>query len=133
MEERAGEAANQRREERHPLVRFIWYKLIDDLDRRELPSAEEADWAREKNEGIAHSCDISMGGVGLTIAYPYPVGARVFIEIAAGSFNISAVGMVVYIRPKGEKQYRVGIQFLVVPPNDRVLLRKICDRGQTGP
>lgn len=127
MEDRAGEAANQRREDRHPLVRFIWYKLIDELE--EPPSKEEADWAQEKNEGIAHSCDISMGGVGITITYPYPVGARVFIEIAAGSFNISAVGMVVYINPKGDKQYRVGIQFLVVPPNDRVLLRKICDRG----
>ena len=119
MEDPAG---SKRRSHRHPLVRFIWFMLIDDLDIELDPDTPP--------EGIAHSCDISAGGVGITISHRYPEGAKLFVEIATGTFNISAVGRVAYAKPVAE-QYRVGIEFVVMPPNDRILLRRLCGAGES--
>lgn len=118
MENPAGVSTNQRRSHRRPLVRFIWFMLIEDALDIELDPSTPI-------EGIAHSCDISAGGVGITIPHRYPIAAKLFVEIAAGSFNISAVGRVAHVMPVGE-HFRLGIEFVVMPPNDRLLLKKIC-------
>ena len=123
MEDPAGASTDQRRSSRRPLVRFVWFRLIED-------SLEVGLDPDVPVEGIAHSCDISVGGVGITISHCYPVAAKLFIEIATGSFNISAVGRVAHIKPVGN-QFFLGIEFVVMPPNDRLLLNKICG-GETG-
>lgn len=114
---------NQRRSQRSPLVRFIWYKLIEEDGI--APPMDEI-----PTEGIAHSCDIAAGGIGIRITHSYPAGSKLFIEIATGEFTISAVGLVVHSRQVGEGRYQVGMRFLVIPPNDRILLRKLCPTDQ---
>jgi len=96
---------------RHITVNFIWYKIID---------GEE----KESIEGISKSNDISETGVGMLVTRLIPNGKRVFIEIATQKFNISAVGKIVYSKYEGEGFYRAGVQFLALPPNDLLLLKK---------
>jgi hypothetical protein len=106
---------NQRRAKRHTLVRFVWFRIIDEYDAQDAPL-----------EGIAHSCDIARGGIGVVTAHPYPLGTRLFVEIATRDRSISAVGEVVHSMPTRDENYRVGVRFVVVPPNDRILLRQLC-------
>jgi hypothetical protein len=98
---------------RHTTVNFIWYKIIEDSDD-----------SKQSDEGISKSSDISETGVGMLVTRLIPKGKKVFVEIATKDFNISAVGQIVYTKYEGEGFYRVGIQFLAVPPNDLLLLKK---------
>ncbi|MBN2496115.1 MAG: PilZ domain-containing protein [Deltaproteobacteria bacterium] len=99
---------------RYPTVNFVWYSILDDeSDGEELPS-----------EGISKTCDISASGVGILVPRPLPVGKRIFLEVATKEFNLSAVGRVVYSKASMEGYYRVGVQFMVIPPNDRLRLAR---------
>jgi hypothetical protein len=115
-------STNRRGERRHPLISFVWFQIIDDTE----PSDEYADWASSSG-CIARSCDISAGGIGITASQSCPVGSKVFMEISTGGFHISAAGQAIHARCTTEGQFRIGINFLVVPPNDRIRLRKTCD------
>lgn len=98
---------------RHLTINFVWYKIIED----------EEDSERQ-DEGISKSSDLSETGVGILMTRLIPKGKKVFIEIATKNFNISAVGKIVYTKYEEEGFYRVGIQFIVIPPNDLLLLKK---------
>lgn len=97
---------------RIPLVRFVWYKVLD----RELDEVERS------LEGISKSCDISETGVGLYTTQHIPIGTPIFLEIATKRFNLSCIGKVAYSRNADGKFFRIGIRFVLLPPNDRVLL-----------
>jgi len=116
MSEKVERADEDRRQAavRYTTVNFVWYQVLSDEIGKE----------QSKFEGIAKSCDISVSGVGLLVPNGLPVGRMVFIEIATKTFNMSAVGKIVYSNPTEGATQRVGIQFLVVPPNDRLLLVK---------
>lgn len=97
---------------RHSLVRFVWYKVL----------TNEFDQLESSLEGISKSCDISETGVGLYTTSPIPIGTPVFLEIATLKFNISCIGKVAYSRQSENNYFRIGVRFVLLPPNDRILL-----------
>ncbi len=99
---------------RHPLVHFVWFKLIEDDQAK----------TQDSPEGIAKLADISETGVGLHVTTPIPVGKTAFIEIVTKKFSLSCIGQIVYARKANEKYHRIGIHFTIVPPNDRLLLSR---------
>lgn len=107
------DGSERRGSRRQPLVRFVWYRVIEE-------------WVDEEQhlEGIARSCDLSLTGAGLFLSRPLPREALVFLEITLARGVLSAVGRVVQATERGET-WRVGVRFLVVPPNDRLLLRRM--------
>jgi hypothetical protein len=109
----------RRKEDRHAQVKFVWYRLI---------GARTKDGAEV--EGIAHSCDLSRGGVGIILPRSLPLGELVFLEISTGKFNLSVVGNVVNSRQQESGQHRIGIQILVMPPNDQILYKSCLERTQ---
>ncbi len=104
-------ARDRRRSPRRPLVNLVWYKIM----------GEESDEMEPLSEGAHMSCDISETGLGLQCTAPMPVGKKVFIEIATEDLDFSAIGKIVYSKATSGGYYRVGIDFIVVPPNDRLL------------
>ena len=104
------------------LVRFIWYKVIQE----EWPSDQEP------QEGISKMCDISRTGVAVQVTKPIGAGKRVFLEISTTKDNLSAVGQVTHSRPTGDGLYRVGIHFLAIPPNDRLALNNLIGADEEG-
>jgi hypothetical protein len=111
MGKQAQSIGSDRKQRRHSLVRFVWYRPLD------------RDGA--KREGVARSCDLSLSGIGIYTTRPLEPGTSVFVEIAAREFNLSAVGEVAHCTAAGDT-FRVGIAFVVLPPNDRALLRQLC-------
>jgi hypothetical protein len=97
---------------RHSLVRFVWYKVL----------TNEFDQLESSLEGISKSCDISETGVGLHTTSPISIDTPVFLEIATLKFNISCIGKVAYSRKSENSYFRIGVRFVLLPPNDRVLL-----------
>jgi hypothetical protein len=93
---------------------MAWYRLLDG-DR----------------EGIAHSYDVSASGVSVMLPYPLEKSRRLFIELTGRELNISAVVEVAHSLPQGEF-FRVGARFVVIPPNDRILLTQWLAK-QPGP
>ena len=106
--------ADRRVASRYSTVRFVWYQILKmDSDGENFPS-----------EGISKTCDISETGIGLHAPRALPVGRIVFVEIATTEFNLSAIGKIVYSRPTPEGYHRIGVNFTIVPPNDRLLLMR---------
>ena len=106
---------DQRQSRRLQSVSFIWYKILRDEAEQEDPA----------DEGISKMCDISKSGVGLYVMRPMPVDKTVFIEITTKSFNFSAVGRIRYSRASDRGYFRIGIRFIAIPPNDRLLLSEL--------
>jgi hypothetical protein len=106
--------SDNRKAERHPTINFVWYRVI----------GIRADEDQNPVEGLAKSCNISETGLGLLVPIPLPVDEKIFVEIAIKNFNLSAVGRIVFSIPIEGNYQQVGIQFLAVPPNDRMLLIK---------
>lgn len=128
QEEDAFKGESRRRAKRTSVISFIWYKLLDsDLDA--MVSGEGI--AQIKTEGVAHSCDISRTGVGLYLAHPLPAEATVFIEVAGKKLNLSAIGKVVYSKKEKKGYYRVGLEFVVIPPNDLISLKKYVGKEES--
>jgi hypothetical protein len=105
-------SAERRITKRHSLVRFVWYKVL----------SNEFDQLESSLEGISKSCDISETGVGLYATSHIPVNTPVFLEIATLKFNISCIGKVAYSRQSEKNYFRIGVRFVLLPPNDRILL-----------
>lgn len=111
---------DRRSSPRISLVRFIWYKVID---QEQLPDGGT-------REGISRMCDISKTGVGLYVTQPIDAGKRVFLEVATTKENLSAVGQVANARPTADGLFRVGIHFIAIPPNDRLALDNLLSRDE---
>jgi hypothetical protein len=97
----------QRQHARQSLVRFTWYRVLP-----------EGEGSSRDDQGISRTCDVSLGGLGLRLTRPLAVGAKLFLEMALGERTLSAVGMVMHARPRSGGGYRIGVKFLVMPPND---------------
>jgi len=108
---------HQRTAQRKPIVAFVWYRVVDD----------NADGDADVSEGIARSCDVSQGGVGIFTSRPLPTKARVFLEIATAVGNISAVGTITHCSQADDDYHRSGIHIEIVPPNDRALLARLLE------
>ncbi len=108
----------QRRAQRKPIVVFVWYKLISSVAGGEPANAS----------GIARSCDVSDGGIGIVTSEHLPLGVRVFVEIATAVGNVSIVGAVMHCSEVERGYFRSGIQIEIVPPNDRVLLTRLLEK-----
>lgn len=112
---------SDRRLPRVELNLFLWYRLLGDLQGSEK-SHEEG--IVEPVEGLARLVDLSKEGVGFVSSKALPTGACVFLEITSPRGNLSAVGRIRNCVETGE-QYRIGILFEVIPPNDRSVLAVI--------
>ena len=78
-------------------------------------------------------CDLSETGIGLHLTQPLSVGELIFIEIASGKLNLSAVGRVIHQKATANGRYRIGVRFEVVPPNDRMALAKYFAKRDKAP
>jgi len=119
---RAPDSSDPRVAARQELVRFVWYSVI----------SEQAGAEQSAAEGLSRTCDISQTGIGLWTITPLPPGASVFLEIALTTFTMSAVGKVMNGNVDQDGWYRAGIQFRVVPPNDRLRLDALLEASKVG-
>jgi hypothetical protein len=103
----------RRAADRHPVVALVWYCLLGPDSGQSGPYLD----------GLAKSTDVSVTGIGFYSTTPLPEGERIFIEITIRRVSISCVGRIVHCRESQGGRYRIGIHFLVIPPNDRFLLR----------
>ena len=104
---------------RYHIVDLTWYKTLD--------VHSETD-----SEGISKMCDLSETGIGLHLTQPLAIGELIFIEVASGKLNLSAVGRIIHQQGAEKGRYRIGVRFEVVPPNDRMALAKyFAKRGGT--
>ena len=110
--------SGKRRAQRKPVVAFVWYKLISGV-----AGGESA-----KVSGLARSCDVSDGGIGIVTSEHLPLGVRVFLEIATAIGNVSAVGAIMHCSEVERGYFRSGIQIEIVPPNDRALLPRLLEK-----
>ena len=110
---------------RREMVRLVWYKILEDGPEEEQGGTGAA------CEGISKMCDISASGMGLYVAEQLPIGRIIFTEVSTRSFTFSAVGRIVYSKAQEDGFFRIGINFLIVPPNDRwYLIRHFKDDGK---
>ena len=104
----------RRQAARHPIIDFVWYKIID----------ENMEATDIESEGVSKMCDISRTGIGIYVTRKLPLHKLIFIELAANRIRLSAVGQIVNVREINEGSYRMGIRFLIIPPNDRLAMAK---------
>lgn len=112
----SGFGRERRKLMRHPMVSLVWYRIVEDVDILET----------KELEGISKMCDISQSGLGLYTPREIQKDKLVFLEVNTKTDgNFSAVGRVVNVSKVDETYYRIGVRFIVVPPNDHLLLRKL--------
>lgn len=99
---------------RRRLVTFAWYKRIDD-------------YAMDEEEGVAQSCDVSQGGLGIVTSRPIPARSRVLIELVTEGYRLCVVGSVAFCTSLGDERYRLGVKMSFVPPTQRANWRKLCE------
>ena len=102
------DVTDKRDSSRCPLITFCWYSVVGE--------------SGSDHEGLARSCDISKTGVGVVTSKAVPVGQYVFIEVATGAGQLSAIGKVMYCSPIDGGSYRVGLRLDIVPPTDMGIL-----------
>lgn len=111
----------RRQSARYLVVDFVWFTVIEEnIDESHLL------------EGLSRMCDISKGGIGIYVTEKLPLHKLVFLELAANKIRISAIGRIVNQRETEDGQYRVGIQFKIVPPNDRLTLARLWKKDDKG-
>ena len=99
---------------RHEYINFAWYKRVDDS-------------AMDSEEGVARSCDVSEGGVGMVVTRKIPAGARLFMELISRAGRISAIGTVKHCTDVGNGQFRIGIGIVSVPPTDQLAWKQMVE------
>ncbi len=119
------EGSDRRKRRRVPYIKFAWYRTVHDTS---MGSEEDPD----SLEGISRTCDISRTGIGIVVARPIAVGTLVFVEIATDQTNLSGIGKVMNSARIQSGMHRVGIHWLVVPPNDELLLGQMCEEDDQG-
>jgi hypothetical protein len=97
-----------RAEPRHGYVHFAWYKRIDSSE-------------KDGEEGVARSCDVSEGGVGMITSRPLPAGARLFIELICRDGRVAAIGTVAHADEAGNGCYRIGIRMEIFSPSAQLV------------
>ena len=108
-----------RRARRQSFITFVWYKCV----------GADGQHDAEGEEGLARSCDISEGGLGLVTSRPLPTGARLFVEITSRLGSLSLVARVTYCRPGSSAgTHHVGLDVEIVPPNDRKTLEQLLHK-----
>jgi hypothetical protein len=111
---KAARGKEQRRAARHSLVSFAWYKRID----------EGAD---DDEEGVARSCDVSEGGVGIVTVRAFPTNARVLLELIARGSRITALGRVMHSAALPNGNFRIGIRIENVPPTCNLSWQRLIE------
>ena len=110
-------SSNRRIKPRVVLNLFLWYRILGDLE-----DSEES--LEPPEEGLARVVDLSAEGVGFVSTKVLPTGGWIFLEITSPRGNLSVVGKLRSCAKTGQ-QYRIGVLFKVIPPNDRSLLAAI--------
>lgn len=103
--------SNRRIHERHHLTRFVWFQTIPG------DGVEPAD-------GISYCVDVSRGGLGLVVKTAVPCGTLLFVEVVFDGLHhrIAAVCRVVHTAETENGSSRLGLEFVVVPPEARQFL-----------
>ena len=107
--------AEARREDRRDVVSFVWYSVLP-IE----PAAEAAG-----TEGVARSCDLSTGGIGLVIARSVSAGAWLFLELGLRVGRVSVIARVRHCQPTEGGLFRLGCVIEAVPPNDRQTVARL--------
>jgi len=90
---------------------------------------------RAPGRGVAASIDLSREESGSSRRVRSR-GVLLFLEVAfqlrgfastAASSHVSLVGRIVHCARTNDGTYRVGIQLVVVPPNDRAILERLLE------
>ena len=73
---------------------------------------------------VAHTADVSAGGVALSVREMLPIGSRIKLEVLVPPLNrsIQAVGEVIRCLPGRQGGYEIGIRFDQINPTDQVVL-----------
>lgn len=66
--------------------------------------------------------DLSIGGVGVVLATPLPIGMPVGVELQIGQYTVTALGVVRSVMKKGNL-FRLGVQFVQLGAAEREFLR----------
>jgi c-di-GMP-binding flagellar brake protein YcgR len=106
------EGAERRQSPRYFSTNFTWFKIIDST-------------GQDSTEGISKSFDISLTGIGLHHSQGLSSGKYIFLEIVRKAACICVAGKIVYSKKENDNFFRVGVEFVVVPPNSKVQLKKI--------
>jgi hypothetical protein len=101
---------DQRKHERHEKTAFVWYQIIAGLP------------GEEGRQGLCYSVDVSQGGIGMTVANEIPQGTLLMVEAVVGPHTVPAVCRSAHCRGDDSGLFKVGLQFVAVPPDARRLL-----------
>lgn len=82
---------------------------------------------------LAHSLDLSEGGMALVTPLPLRLGAAVTCSMRVGGRQLYVVGSVAWERTGADGMRRVGIRFLTPSDEDAGLMRRLLALGQTHP
>ncbi len=99
---------------RYRTTRFVWL--------RALRTGEAA-----SREQLCFSADVSRSGVGLMTSEPLEAGAEVFLRVVFQEQrgDVTALCRVVYCNEqRGSSCFRVGLEFVLVPPDCRRFLNE---------
>ncbi|MFC1609928.1 PilZ domain-containing protein [Myxococcota bacterium] len=115
--ERAGSLANaadpihRRKHARKNLTRFVWYQTIEAVGDGPI-------------EGLSYSVDASRGGLGLVVSDPIPVDSLVMVMMVfhSNQYNLAAVCRVAFAREQADGTHRLGLEYVVLPPDARQFL-----------
>lgn len=79
---------------------------------------------------VAHTADVSGGGVALSVREMIPVGSRLKLEVHVPPLDrsIQAVGEVIRCLPGRRGGYEIGIRFEQINPTDQVVLDEAIER-----
>jgi c-di-GMP-binding flagellar brake protein YcgR len=103
--------------ERHKSAGFAWFKRIVDSEDALAEFAEE---------GVVQFCDISQSGVGIILPSTVAVGAMIMIRLESRRGSFCAVGRIRHCKKRSDgKTYRAGIEFVIIPPTDQIVLERI--------
>lgn len=91
------------------LVNFVWFHVLG-----------------QAIEGVGKMVDISTTGIGIEVTRAIAKGQQVFLEIVTRRFNLSVLGEVMFSKSIEGGAHRVGIQFTVVQPNNRLILKELA-------
>ncbi len=82
---------------------------------------------------LAHSLDLSEGGMALVTPLPLRLGAAVTCSMRVGGRQLYVVGSVAWERTGADGMRRVGIRFLTPSDEDAGLMRRLLALGKTHP
>jgi hypothetical protein len=105
--------SERRSGQRHPFVALVWFCRL----------GPEDDDSKQLIDGLAKTADVSSTGLGFDSNEPIPPGERIFLEVSVRKVSVSCVARVVHCGFRRGGRFRIGVRFLIVPPNDRLVLR----------